>query len=242
MGKMARTNSVCKILADGLAFPEGPAFAPDASVWMVEMKGGNLCRWADGRLSRVAVGGLPNGIAFDARGRVVFCDAGHCAIRQYDPESDQSVTLADAVDGEPLCKPNDLAFDPAGNLVFTCPGDSRTEPTGYIAGLKADGSVRLVASGFYFPNGLAFAPDGLNLIVAETRRQRLWRGKWDAANARWLAPRPWARVGGTIGPDGMAFAEDGRLFVAIYSGGAVKVVAPDGEFDQVTPSARRQSY
>jgi gluconolactonase len=90
-----------------------------------------------------------------------------------------------------------------------------------------------VASGFYFPNGLAFTPDGRHLVVAETRRQRLWRGRWDAAHARWLAPRPWASVGGTVGPDGMAFAADGRLFVAIYSGGAVKVVTPDGEIDEV---------
>ena len=33
----------------------------------------------------------------------------------------------------------------------------------------------------------------------------------------------------------MAFAADGRLYVAIYSGGAVKVVAADGEVEEVIP-------
>ena len=33
----------------------------------------------------------------------------------------------------------------------------------------------------------------------------------------------------------MAFATDGRLFVAIYSGGAVKVVGTDGEVEEVIP-------
>jgi len=232
-GHRTRMNPECEILTEGLAFPEGPAFAPDGSLWLVELKGGTLCRWAEGRLSRVAVGGEPNGIAIDAHGRVVFCDAKLCAIRRHDPASGETVTLADSMDGAPLFKPNDLAFDPAGNLVFTCPGDSRTEPTGYVAVLRRDGTVGRVASGFYFPNGLAFSPDGRHLVVAETRRQRLWRGRWDAVNARWLAPRPWAGVGGTVGPDGMAFAADGRLVVAIYSGGAVKVVAPDGEVEEV---------
>jgi gluconolactonase len=226
-------NSDCRILAEGLAFPEGPAFAAEGSLWAVELKGGNLLCWRDGERRRIPVGGEPNGIALDTRDRVLFCDAGAGAIRRHDPVTGETVTLAGTLDGEALFKPNDLAFDPAGNLIFTCPGDSRTEPTGYVGVLTSGGAVRRVASGFYFPNGLAFTPDGRHLVVAETRRQRLWRGRWDAAHARWLAPRPWASVGGTVGPDGMAFAADGRLFVAIYSGGAVKVVTPDGEIDEV---------
>jgi gluconolactonase len=222
-----------KILAEGLSFPEGPAFAADGTLWAVELKGGCLLKWRDGELKRVPVGGEPNGIAIDARDRVLFCDAGACSIRRYDPAMGETTTLADAVDGQPLFKPNDLAFDPAGNVVLTCPGDSRDEPTGYVCVLTPDGTVRRVASGFHFPNGLAFSPDGRHLVVAETYRQRLWRGRWDAANARWLAPRPWASVGGTVGPDGMAFAADGRIFVAIFSGRAVKVVGHDGEVEEV---------
>jgi gluconolactonase len=33
----------------------------------------------------------------------------------------------------------------------------------------------------------------------------------------------------------MAFAADGSLYVAIYSGGAVKVVGSDGEVEEVIP-------
>lgn len=223
----------CRVLEEHLAFPEGPAFDRQGRLWLVELKGGHLvCRDRDG-MRRVSVGGEPNGIAVDAQDRIVFCDAGLCAIRRHDPRTGATETLADTIDGQPLFKPNDLAYDTAGHLVFTCPGDSRTEPTGYVAVLRPDGSVQRVASGFYFPNGLAFTPDGQHLIVAETRRQRLWRGRWDTPQARWLAPRPWASVGGTIGPDGMAFAPDGLLHVAIYSGGAIKVVAPDGEVERV---------
>jgi gluconolactonase len=222
-------------LAGGLNFPEGPAFDQRGRLWFVELKGGNLAFLEEGKVTRIPVGGEPNGIAIDAEDRIVFCDAGNCSIRRHDPVSGETITLADSVDGEPLFKPNDLAFDPAGNLVFTCPGDSRTEPTGYLCCLKPNGEVRRVASGFYFPNGLAFSPDARHLILAETRRQRLWRGRWDAKRALWLAPRPWASVGGTIGPDGMAFTKEGLLYVAIYSGGAIKVVGMDGEVEEVIP-------
>jgi len=57
-------------LAEGLAFPEGPAFAPDGRLWWVEIEGGCLGFLDKGRVGRVAVGGRPNGAAFDDLGRV----------------------------------------------------------------------------------------------------------------------------------------------------------------------------
>ena len=63
-----------RILADGLRCPEGPAFAADGSLWCVELRGGGLCRWRDGAITRIATGGEPNGIAIAGEGAVWFCD------------------------------------------------------------------------------------------------------------------------------------------------------------------------
>jgi gluconolactonase len=121
--------------------------------------------------------------------------------------------------------PNDLAFDGHGNLVFTCPGDSTSEPIGYVCCLHANGTLTTIAETLYFPNGLAFSDNGHTLIVAETYRQRLWRGTWDATAGRWLDPQPWAEVpGGSDGPDGMAWGTDGCLYVAIYGDGCVQAL------------------
>jgi len=99
-----------------------------------------------------------------------------------------------------------------GNLVFTCPGNSRTEPTGYVCALTPGGVCTIVADELYFPNGLAFAPDG-DLVLAETRRQRLWRGGWDPATRRWLEPKPFCQtMGAPIGPDGLAIDSEGQIF------------------------------
>lgn len=212
-------------LAEGLAFPEGPAFDSQGALWFVEYEGGRIARWQDGRLERFDCGGMPNGLIVDYTDRIWICDAGQNAIRRFDPRDGSWQTVADQINGVPLLMPNDLAFDAVGNLIFTCPGGSTDTPAGYVCCLRPDGMLTKIAENMVFPNGLALTDDGATLVVAETYRQRLWRGAWDAARCRWGDPQPWAEVGGTTdGPDGMALGSDGLLHVAIYSLGQVKAV------------------
>jgi gluconolactonase len=226
-----------RLLASGLRFPEGPAFAPDGALWGVELNGGALFRWRDGTLDRIPVGGRPNGLAFhdDA---LFFCDAGRDSVRRLDfrtGEPDGGEIIAERGAGVDFTGPNDLAFSPSGTLVFTCPGDSRFEPTGAVWARLPGGDLQQVASHLRFPNGLAFTPDGRDLIVAETFLHRLWRGRWDDHACAWVEAAPWVEIGGPIGPDGMAFGPDGKLYVALYGQGCVKVVDPDGRIVDDVP-------
>ena len=65
-------------------------------------------------------------------------------------------------------------FDPANQSVDTC----------VISCIGPDGSVRVVADGLSFPNGMVITPDGKTLIVAETTGHRLTAfdilGRWRA--------------------------------------------------------------
>lgn len=222
------------VLADGLAFPEGPAFAPAGALWCVELKGGALVRVGERGPERIAVGGEPNGLAFDRQGHAWFCDASANAIRRLDPRSGAVETI---IAHPALDRPNDLAFGPGGELVFTCPGGSRQEPTGKVWRWSAGDGLALVADGLFFPNGLAFADDGRTLVVAETYRHRLWRGAW--ADGRWADRRVLAEVGGPVGPDGLAVDRDGVLHAALYGQGRIRRVAPSGALldDLPTPGA-----
>lgn len=224
------------ILAEGLAFPEGPAFDDHGRLWAVELKGEALVCLEDGALKRVPVGGRPNGLAVDGQGGLLFCDSGLNALRRYDPIRATVESLLAEIDDRPLNMPNDLAFDAVGHLVFTCPGTSREEPSGYVCVRRVEGGATRIAGDLYFPNGLAFTPDGRELVVAETYRQRIWRGGWDAAAARWIEPRVWATgLEGPPGPDGLAFAEDGSLFVAVYGSGCVFHLDRDGRLLEHIP-------
>ena len=226
----AVADRAAQVIARDLAFPEGPMFDRLGNLWCVELKAGRLARLGpDGALDRFTVGGAPNGLALDVAGGLWFCDADHNAVRRLDPATGETATIIETVDGQALDRPNDLAFDAAGNLIFTCPGSSRTEPTGYVCCRTPDGACAVIADGLYFPNGLAFTPEG-DLVLAETRRQRLWRGVWDASARRWVDPAPLcATAGAPIGPDGLAIDAEGRIFAAIYGAGLVEIFAPDGQ-------------
>lgn len=217
-----------RVLAEGLRFPEGPCFAPDGMLWWVEIEGGRLGRIEGGRAIHVEVGGRPNGAAFDAAGHLWFCDQGRGEIRRHSPRSGLTECMADACEGRPLGKPNDLCFDRAGNLLFTCSNDARTEPVGYVCCRAPDGAVTRIADGLRFPNGLALRPDGATLYVAETYRRRVLAGAWDAGACRLAALAPWAEAGGPIGPDGLAFDDRGTLHAAIFGQGRIASFAPDG--------------
>lgn len=229
-----------KVLAEGLSFPEGPAFAPDGALWCVELRGGNLVRFGPEGLQRIPTQGSPNGLAFDRKGRAWLCDAGQNAIRCYDPHTGGFETIVARIDGQPLAKPNDLIFDAAGNLLFTCPDDSSIEPTGYVCCLKTAGGIVRIAEKLCFPNGLALTPDGRDLVVAETFRRRLWRGAWEPRTWSWTGAHGWADVGGPAGPDGMAFGADGCLYVAVFGTGLVKIVARTGRILDVLEVPGRQ--
>jgi gluconolactonase len=224
-------SRTCRTLTKDVSFAEGPAFDTAGRLWCVDLKAGDLVRWAPEGLTRYTSGGAPNGLAFDWRGRAWFCDAKLNAVRRFDPATEQWSTLATTLDSEtPLAKPNDLAFDPVGTLVFTCPGEWNPprEAIGYVAALTPAGALMQVGTGMRFPNGLAFVDGGTALVVAETDTHSLWKGRWDAAAVRWEEPRPWAQVGGSIGPDGMAYGADGLLYVAVCGSGQVKAVDPSG--------------
>jgi gluconolactonase len=215
-----------RVLAEGLDFPEGPAFDPAGDLWCVELHGGNLVRWSEQGVRRYPTGGRPNGLWFDSSGMAWFCDSGQNAIRTFDPRTRTFNTTLPAINGVTLGGPNDLIDAGTGNLIFTCPNHAENDPVGYVCCVTPIGSARRIAEGMYFPNGLAMVQqhDRKRLVVAETHCQRLWIGDWDDEQIAWIDPQPWLDVGGSTGPDGMVYDGRGLLYVAIFGGGQIKVI------------------
>ena len=148
--------------------------------------------------------------------------------------------VADEFEGGPFFAPNDITFDLQGRAYFTDPGESSVEdPYGRVFRIDPDGSVTRIADGMAYPNGLAITPCRQALIVAETFSEKLHHFALDG-NGDAVEREEFAYVGtgreGEVGPDGMAFDEDGYLHVAVFGGGIVSVVSPDGQVVERLPA------
>jgi sugar lactone lactonase YvrE len=80
-----------------------------------------------------------------------------------------------------------------GNLSFNFPGGEFAP--GFLVLITPDGSVRRVADGLAFPNGMIVTPDNKTLIIAETYAHKLTAFAIDAPG-QLSNRRTWAELGG----------------------------------------------
>ena len=223
-----------RVLVDGtiseprLDHPEGVAVAADGSIW---------CGGERGQIYRIdpdtcvieeiaSTGGFCLGVAFDPHGDLFVCDLKHAAVFRLRTGSGTLEVFADGAAGRRLRTPNALAFDAEGRM-YLSDSLAQGEPGPGVYRFTPDGSGELWHdSPLHFANGLALAPDGSALYVAETFAHAIVRIAVEpdgTAGARQV----FARLPGVL-PDGLAFDVDGRLYVACYEPSQILRVEPDG--------------
>lgn len=225
-------------VATGLGWPEGPSVLDDGRVIFVETYRSRIGVWSPdaGAGEYVVTGGGPNATALASDGSVYLTQNGGVVgpwrAEVQRPPSIQRVDehmaveiVATEIDGIRFQAPNDLAFGPDGRLYFTDPGrfDSELRPDpGYIFALNPDGSGELIADlGPTYPNGIVVEADG-SVVWVESYTRAIVRRRTDGTTET-VCTLPEGHV-----PDGLAVAEDRRLFVTASAGGGVDVVARDG--------------
>jgi sugar lactone lactonase YvrE len=83
---------------------------------------------------------------------------------------------------------------------------------GIIAVVRSDGSVRQVADGIAFPNGMAVTPDNGTLIIAESHGKKLTAFDIEA-DGQLSKRRVWANLGDGV-PDGICIDADNAVWYA----------------------------
>jgi gluconolactonase len=225
------------LLASGLGFPEGPVVMPDDAIVFCDGNTGKLSSWANSAVSPYAsTGGSPWGAVLGSDDAVYVTQGGNvpgsgdesavCGIQRV--RGDGTVELVSAeIDGHTLVAPNDLAFGPDGRLYLTDSGTEedprvQTPSPGRLFVLDASGRGELLLERpKLYPNGIAFDAEG-RLYWTESRGHRVCR--LDDGQAATFSQLSDGHV-----PDGMAFAQDGRLFVCTTISGGVTVLSPGGE-------------
>jgi sugar lactone lactonase YvrE len=126
---------------------------------------------------------------------------------------------------------NEVNVDSRGNafvnnIGFTFPGGEFAP--GIVAVVTPDGSARVVAEGFGFPNGMAVTPDDSTLIVAESYAHQLTA--FDIAPDGGLSNRRvWAYLGDAAAPDGITLDAEGAVWYADVPNQHCRRVAEGGE-------------
>ena len=190
----------------------------------------------DGKATTWAATGAPNGHKVLADGTHLICDASRHFLLHLDAAGNELQPAASESDGKPLRKPNDLTLDPSsGGVYFTDPASSDVEhPDGTIHYLDSQGTCHTIAKGLAFPNGIVIRPGGKELLVGESKRNRILAfpvlepGK--LGEYRVLVDLPEKGPGQIDNqPDGIALDAEGNLFVAHYGMRQVEVISPEGK-------------
>jgi sugar lactone lactonase YvrE len=137
-------------------------------------------------------------------GRLLVVSGREGLLLRREPDG-QLVTHADLSSLAPIW--NEIVVDGRGNIylnggIFGAPG--------IIALVSPDGSVRQVADGIAFPNGMAVTPNNQTLIIAESHANRLTAFDIDA-NGNLSNRRIWAALDG-FAPDGICLDAEGAIW------------------------------
>ncbi len=160
---------------------EGPAVAPDGSIYFTDMpfgKDNGMILRFDPRTRKTTVftdnSGKSNGLTFDENGNLLSCDGadgGSRSIRRWNLKTGQSEVVADRYQGKRFNSPNDVCVDLKGRIYFTDPRYGGTEPRELpieaVYRIEKDGNVIEITREVEKPNGLALSPDQRTLYLID---------------------------------------------------------------------------
>ena len=197
-------------LLTGLVFGEAPRWHDDR-LWLTDMSVGEVLSVDLAGTSEVIARVPSLGLGFLPDGRLLIVSMRDGALLRREPDG----SLATHADLSSLSRYpwNDLVVDGRGNayvnnICFEFPGGAFAP--GIVALVTPDGSIRQVADGLAFPNGMAVTPDSTTLIVAESYGSRLTA--FDiAADGSLSNQRVWAAIEGSH-PDGICLDTEGAVW------------------------------
>lgn len=245
-GKLLVGSAYLEKLWTGGRWLEGPAyFAAGRYLVFSDIPNNRMMRFdeADGSVSEFRKpSNNANGNTRDREGRLISCE--HHARRVTRTEVDGSVTvIASHYEGKRLNSPNDVVVAADGAVWFTDPtygidadyeGERADSEIGASYVYRVDpetAAVEAVATDFVQPNGIAFAPDGSQLFVADTGVSHVTDGprhirRFSVDGKRVLGGEVFATCDAGVF-DGFRFDEAGRLWSSAHDG--VHCFNPSGE-------------
>lgn len=220
--------------ASGLDHSEGLCWAPDGFVY-TGGENGQIYRIDVNKREFKQVASMPGrfvgGLAADANSNIYACTGGVGGVGIMKISNDGKIsTYSIGNNDEPIAGPNYPVFDSHGNLYVSDSGGWK-EDTGKIYKIFPGGDgVVWDRSLSTFPNGLAISIDGKFLyVVLSLNTPRIARisinDDGSSGKAETVVELP-----KTV-PDGLAFDNEGNLYISCYRPDIVYLLSKDGKLD-----------
>ncbi len=206
----------------------------DSTLWWVDITGRRIhcLAWPDLVLTTYKTVERPSSLAFIA-GRddamVVSFESGFAIWR---PETGAIKWLARPemlVDGVRL---NDGRVDQHGRFWVGSMCERAVPPEtlapGALFRMSGAGDAIPVLAGMYISNGICWSPDGKRMYLADSMRGEVYSAGFDPTHGLPGRFEVFARFSGEA-PDGAVTDEQGNYWTALWGGGRIAILSPQGE-------------
>jgi gluconolactonase len=162
-------------------FTEGPALAPDGSIYFSDI--GNAIYRYDPKSGKTEVfrkpSGRSNGLMFNQKGELIAAEGANTGGNRrisitsgiHGGKDGEVKTLSGGLEGKKFNSPNDLAIDSEGNVYFSDPRYVGSEPRELdfeaVFFVKPDGTTTVATRDLQKPNGILVSPDGKHVYVSD---------------------------------------------------------------------------
>ncbi|MEM7625849.1 MAG: SMP-30/gluconolactonase/LRE family protein [Planctomycetota bacterium] len=231
----------------GFSFTEGPALAPDGSIYFSDIPNNRIHRYdpATGETTLFTDdSGGANGLVFIG-GYLYACAGKSRSVDVYTggPKADTRWSIDDRpaahhighFEGKRFNSPNDIA-QASETIFFTDPRygnrDGLELPTEAVfaltdSGIEEQFAVTRVIDNLVRPNGIGVSPDRQVLYVNDNGDKKIWAYPI-LESAKLGEGRLLNDLADLGGPDGMTVGPRGRIYTTIYGKG-VLILSPEGE-------------
>ena len=238
------SSAELELLWSDAIFTEGPAAAPDGSIYFSAIRTARIMRY-DPATDLVTTyrndSGKSNGLMFNREGRLVACEGADYGGRRVSiTKKDGSImSLAEKFKGKRFNSPNDLSILPNGRIYFTDPRYRGHEPREIdvegIYFIDTDGTVKLATDKIDKPNGILISIDTKTAYLAcfesiQSKKRQLVKFSI-RSDGSFGDKEVLFDFGDRRGADGMAIDTEGNIYAAAGVGkdAGIYIFSPMGE-------------
>ena len=209
---------------------EGPLWHPtEQRLYWLDIPKGRIFRYdpATGQHEQVHEGEAIGGFTIQADGALLLFMA-RGAVKIW--RNGQLTTIIDEIPDERNTRFNDVIADPVGRVF--CGTMRAPEHPASLYRLDLDGKLTRVLGDIGTSNGMGFTPDRRQMYYTDTPTREISLFDYERGTGAITNRRVFIHIDDVGRPDGMTVDAEGHVWTALWGGGCLVRVRPDGTEEQ----------